>query len=268
MNISCSYPSPLLWESADELNPNNFQALLDNKIAGIKVDNLLSAEECFRLIPVLRDFGLRLYEYEFEAEGLPPAAHLFEPHYLYELKSPEEYWPHALQSYALYDQLVQCAEVDPVRRLMEILRRAASRTVEIAQQDGHKYFFTIVRELNHSVLLHTDYAPAIPPYWSISQITSELAWNIYLTDPGEGGECRVYNCPWMPEHDRFLVGDSYAYDPVVVKDSSLMTFKPAVGQLVIFNSRNLHEVAAASQSRLSIGGHFGACLDGSVICWA
>jgi hypothetical protein len=125
-----------------------------------------------------------------------------------------------------------------------------------------------VRELNNSVLLHTDYAPALPPHWSISEIKSELAWNIYLTDPGEGGECRVYNCPWQPEYDHHLIGETYAYDPMVVEDAPLVALKPMVGRLIIFNSRNLHDVTAASQSRVAIGGHFGAHSNGNVICWA
>jgi hypothetical protein len=130
MNSVISKPTPVSrWNPEHELNAIQFQALLDNEIAGIVVDNFLEPLDCLRLVSTLRDFGLKTYEYDFDDTGVPPAAHLFEPHYLYELKSPGEYWPKVEESYALYDQLVEQAGIDPVRKLMATLGDKTGRSV-------------------------------------------------------------------------------------------------------------------------------------------
>lgn len=256
------------WQGLYPLTSDTIQALFNSEIAGVGVDHFLAEADCSRLVQTLRSLGLKQYTYHFDQTEAPPAAHLFETHYLYENQTPQDYFPQAEQSFLLYKQLVDQSGVDPVHILMDTLQQVTGRSVEVAQQEGNRYFFAIARELNHSVLLHADYAPFIPRHWSISQVVAELAWNIYLTDPGEGGDCVVYDRFWQLEDDQHIIGSTYGYDPVVVSHCPSSQFKPKPGRLVLFNCRNFHAVEAASQPRVAIGGHIGLMPDGTLIFWS
>jgi hypothetical protein len=257
-----------LWKAQQAQNTQ--QGLLDlfaNRCAYLAVENFLSASECQALIQALRAEGLRQYEYNFDHHDAPPAASLFETHYLYEQKRPEDYFLKAQASIAKYRRMVEKLGFDPVNKVLTYLGQALQMPVAIAEQDGHQYHTVIARELNHAALLHADYAPFIPRYWAISNITAELAWNIYLTDPGEGGECVVYNKPWELEDDRFILKQTYGYDHQVVANRECMKVKPAPGRLVLFNSRNFHEVLRSQHPRLSIGGHIGLLASKQGLAW-
>jgi hypothetical protein len=151
--------------------------------------------------------------------------------------------------------------------MMALLSRHLLKPVTIAEQNGDKYSYVIARELNNSALLHADYAHAIADYWSISNVIAQYAWNIYLSDPGVGGETLVYNKPWEKEHDQYIIGDTYGYDHKVVAGAECLTFQPKPGTLMFFNSRNFHEVTQSTQSRLTIGGHVGLTKNGEIILW-
>lgn len=129
------------------------------------------------------------------------------------------------------------------------------------------YSYVIARELNHSVLIHADFANFISPTWAISKIIAQYAWNIYLTDPGEGGETTVYNRPREKEDDKHILKNTYGYDPELVKNVELVKFKPQVGTLMLFNSRNFHAVEKCSKPRLTMGGHAGLPPNNEVLMW-
>ena len=116
--------------------------------------------------------------------------------------------------------------------------------------------------------MHPDYAPFLEKDWFIKNITKQLAWNIYLDMPKEGGETVVYNKPWVKEDDRFIEGSSYAYDKKVVEDCKMDKIKPLSGDLVFFNSRNFHEVFSGRDgNRWTMGGHLAETKEGKIISW-
>lgn len=257
---------PTKWQQGASLSSQGLAQVFDNEAAFIKVENFLSKAECQKLIKALRHLGLKQYEYHFAHDEAPPAACLFETHYLYEQKTPEEYFPKAKASLELYQQLVQAAGFDPVKKVQDLLSSYLG-TVSIAEQGGHLYHPILARELNNSALLHADFAAFIPKKWQISNINAQYAWNIYLSDPGEGGECIVYNKPWNQEDDRYIKGSTYGYDHEVVKDKEFVKIKPEPGMLLFFNSRNFHEVTKSTQPRLSVGGHVGRTADHHYLLW-
>lgn len=164
--------------------------------------------------------------------------------------------------------MVESCGINPVQRVQGVLQDFLNARVQFAKQEGESYFPAIARELNASVLLHADFAQFIPSYWCISKIVSEISWNIYLTDPGEGGECIVYEKPWERADDIHIVGNTYGYDPSVVEGKPNAHIKANAGRLVFFNSRNFHEVAAAKRPRVSIGGHVGKTPEGEFLMWS
>lgn len=248
---------------------NDKQGLLDlfhNRCAYIMVENFLTPLECSDLIEALRHFGLKQYPYNFAHHDAPPASQLFEQHYLYEPKRPAEYFPKAAQSITQYHELVKMAKLDPAAKVFDYFKEL-NLPVQIAAQDGQPYSYIMARELNHTALLHADFAPFIPPYWSITKVIAQYAWNIYLSDPWQGGECVVYNRFWQQADDHYIIRNTYGYDHQVVAGCEQIKIHPEPGMLLIFNSRNFHEVLKSEKPRLSMGGHMGLLPDNQIIAW-
>lgn len=260
----------LKWEKIKApANEENFLALFENQCAYIEIDNFLTPAECENIVQQLRLLGLHQYDYNFATHEAPPAAHLFATHYLYEGKSLEEYLTDAEKSYKIYNNLIKQTGCDPVKKMLTRLSEIMKRPVEVAQEKNQSYFHCIARELNHSVLLHPDFAPYQAPDRIISQISSQFAWNIYLTDPKEGGVTTVYNRPWLgPADDKLYMTNTYGYAKEAVAGAEFAQFTVSPGKLVFFNSRNYHEVTATKEPRVSIGGHLGLTFDGRVIAWS
>jgi hypothetical protein len=249
-------------------NQQGFLDLFANRCGYIEIENFLSPVQCQAVIQELRNLGLKQFEYHFNIDDAPPAASLFETHYLYENKKPEDYFPKAQASIVMYQAMVKRLGYDPVQKVLSYLSQQLQMPVSIAEQDGKQFHTVLARELNHSAMLHADFAPFIPnSHWVISKIMAEYAWNIYLTDPGSGGECVVYNKPWQQEDDRYIIKNTYGYDHAVVADREQVKVKPTPGKLVIFNSRNFHEVLKSQRPRLSIGGHIGLLPEQKCIAW-
>ena len=71
------------------------------------------------------------------------------------------------------------------------------------------------------------------PDRSISNVIAQYAWNIYLTDPGTGGECRAHSKPWERKMINILKKIPMAMIPLLWLIVNRLIFaKP--GSLVFF----------------------------------
>lgn len=57
-----------------------------------------------------------------------------------------------------------------------------------------------------------------------------------------GGATTLYDVQWTPEALAFRDRATYGYDKKLVEGRKSCRFEPEVGDLYIFNSRNMHEV--------------------------
>ncbi len=139
--------------------------------------------------------------------------------------------------------------------------------VSIAEYKNQSYTYAIVRALKRAVFIHADFANFLADCWSINKITAELAWNVYLTNPGKGGECVVYNRPWERVDDAHMIPGTYGYYPKVVEGCESINIPITPGKLLFFNSRNFHKVNESENLRLSFGGHIGLMPDKEMLMW-
>ena len=80
----------------------------------------------------------------------------------------------------------------------------------------------------------------------------QIALNVYLQNPKEGGELELYEQSLSTEEYDRLRGDSYGIERSLLPPPSI-SIKPEEGELVLFNSRNLHSVSPVNgDTRLSI----------------
>jgi hypothetical protein len=258
------------WEKNTGLyTKKNFLDLFHNKISHIQVDSFLTKDQCYALYTSIKNMNLGQLAYDFEfGKNLKTEHYLYE-HYVYEQEPVEVYLPKAKHSISTCETLWKLAGVDPVFSVINFLTQFFGEKVSIAEQNGQQYNFAIVRDLKSSALLHADYAGFSPEYWSISKVIAQYGWNIYLTDPGEGGELIIYNKPWeeMTDEKYYMETTRYGYQKEVVAHAESVSVFPKAGLLVFFNSRNFHEIKASAQSRVTVGGHIGLTAKEELLLW-
>lgn len=255
------------WPVCDELNHQNIADLFENKIAAIVVKNFLDTPSCQKWSAALKEFGLAQYDYNFDLDDAPPAAHLMTTHYLFETDEfPIDYAKNAEDSWHIYNQLSQKTDCDVLKKLDENFLLHGWQ-LQTPKEWGQNYSRIMARNLKYGALLHADFAPFVPGTWAIKNIDAEFAWNIHIDCPEQGGHCLVYNRPWNLEDDKHISGHTYGYDRVVVENCDFVSLKPEVGHLIIFNSRNFHQVISAPHDRLTLGGHMGRTQNNICLSW-
>ncbi len=124
--------------------------------------------------------------------------------------------------------------------------------------------FRNVMTLGH---IHFDFAPFEAVGWNIDAVESQLSWNLYLNQP-MGGELRVYNRAYQPADEALRVPKQYYYENAVVAGVEQFTYHPKIGDVVIFNSRNFHEVTQVTGDRYSLSSFIGRTTSGELHLWS
>lgn len=108
---------------------------------------------------------------------------------------------------------------------------------------GKNYFSGIFRAINNSTPVHCDWSPydSRTEDWVINQITKQAVFNLYLA-PSAGGRTEIHDVQWTPDVLQFRDLESYGYEPTVVEGRATATIRPQVGDLCLFNTRNMHQV--------------------------
>jgi len=161
---------------------------------------------------------------------------------------------------------------DPVDVVMDAFRAAWPGEVGVAEEDdGRRYFAGITRrDGGDGILIHSDWGPRDGPDWAIGTISHQLAWNLFLSSPGGGGELIVYDYPWEPKLEEHATHRAYDYDPKLFESSRRAEVAPKPGMLMVFNSRNAHAVAASptETARVAVGSFIGVTEDGDLAFWS
>lgn len=256
------------WIQGQEqvLCAESLELLVHNQIPAIRIPAFASLEECQSLVEAIRKNGFQFYE-----NTQPPIGRIGITQY--------EFRDQCSEGKPLYFEAAKAAiearkricnlSFDPLERLIEQLSSVASLPVGIAQEDqGETYFAGLIRQINRSALIHADFACFDAPDWNIGRIASQLSWNLFIYTPESGGECIVHNRQWGLHHERQRLPNSYGYDPLVVKDVESHSITPKIGDLVIFNSRNFHEVKPAEGDRLTMSSFIGYLKDKKYVLWS
>jgi hypothetical protein len=116
--------------------------------------------------------------------------------------------------------------------------------VSVASEgEDEKYFSGIFRKINGGTPIHCDWCPydCLTEDWILSKITKQAVFNLYISEV-RGGGTTIYDAQWTPEALQYRDPDSYGYAPDLVASRDKASFHPEVGDLYLFNSRNMHEV--------------------------
>jgi len=255
----------LLWNSTTALNLNTqtLTQLFEGQIPAIIIRSFLSSQSCDTITSNLKHLGMETYSHVCHPVGRLGLAQME-----FHLKNQKsEYFNKTSEAREIYRQAIAGAD-DPMKKLIGYLQHSNSKSVELASESPDlPYFAGTFRNVMTVGHMHFDFAPFEATGWAISKIINQLSWNLYLNQP-EGGDLRVYERFYLPSDESKRVPDGYWYEKEIVREYRSYTYSPKVGDLVMFNSRNFHEVEPVTGDRFSLSSFIGKTDEGKLLLWS
>jgi hypothetical protein len=256
------------WRDAAEhpLTQDTLRALLDDEIPAIRIAGFATPAECAAFAAATRQAEMRTYSVARRIGFIGLAQ------YEYRWNRPKsEYFRDAAAAEGARDAVL-AASFDALGRFIGLLRAHWDHPVGFAEEGGHRYYGGIIRNASDGVDLHADWAPRNAPAYAIGAVDGQLGWNFYAEDLLEGGDTTIHNAPWDPPVAPGEIPQSYGLDRDTVAGAPSFTFRATRGDVVIFNTRNPHEIAggraAPGHERISIGSFVGRMPDGGLVLWS
>ena len=256
------------WREKREfpLNGETFRALLENEIPAIRIKCFASEKECCQFANAMRSGRLRYYGVD------RPIGYIGLAQYEFRWKrQKKDYFDAVAQANA--DQTdVFSRSFDPLSRFISAVQAVWPEPVGIAEEEYRPYFAGIIRFASAGIGLHADYAPFNMPGYNVAQIDVQVGWNLFVEATGEGGVTTVYNAPWTPEMKNGEPPQSYGLLVDDFKSVETFEYTAVVGDVVIFNTRNPHEVSPvkgrSDAGRLQVGSFIGRMPDQSLVLFS
>lgn len=261
--------TPPTWKADGEfdLTAENLRRLLDNEIPVIRIPGFATPEECANFAAAARGGNIKYYSVSTRIGYIGMAQYEFRWG-----RAKEEFFAAVQNANKDLAQVMASCSFDPLQRLIDRLQAVWPRPVGVAHEDLGDYYAGIIRFAGEGVALHCDWAPINSPHYAIGQIDGQLGWNFFAEELESGGQTTVHNAPWHPEIKEGEIPPSYGLDPAIVEGSPKAVYKATAGDVVIFNTRNPHEIAGGvakpGGSRISIGSFVGRMPDGELMLWS
>ncbi|HLV77755.1 MAG TPA: hypothetical protein VKY53_07540 [Marinobacter sp.] len=250
-----------------ELTKENLARLLNNEIPAIRIRGFATDDECAAFARAMQKANIKTYgKVAVGYIGMAQVEYRWD-------KSKQDYFADVKSAYN-DQQYVFDNSFNPMERLIERLSECWDGAVGIANEpDFGDYFAGIIRFASKGIALHADYAPFNSPGYAIEKVDSQLGWNLFVEVPSGGGVTTVHNAPWTPEMTGGTPPPSYGLDRSVVEGAETFDYAPGKGDVVIFNSRNPHEISpgevGSDQERLQIGSFIGRLpATNELVLWA
>lgn len=261
--------APATWLRTGEatLDRGSLAALLANEIPAIRIRGFASASECAAFTRAVHAAPIRYYSIE------PPVGYIGMAQYEYRWNRPKgRYFEDVGEADALLKRVTD-QSFDPRARLIALLQEVYQYPIGVAEEPGHgPYYAGIVRIASGGIRLHADYAPFNSPDYAIGAIDAQLGWNFFAEQPSSGGATTVYNAPWSPVMTVGEIPASYDLPRDLVAGAPTHVYAPTPGEVVLFNTRNPHEVVGGPQTaageRISIGSFIGRLPGGALGLWS
>ena len=228
------------------------QSLLGQVLCAELVDLIdampLSGVDQERVYPPVLRFGPTLNDFAMDGR--------LDPAYWRQAESSRAAWAAAALPY------------DPLRICLERIGEAWGAPVGPARIGGREVLAGTIRQSDGGLRVHFDEVAREFPHGLFDQrLLAQLAINVYLTMPDEGGETTIWRRTWTPADEEARIG--FGYDRRVVDGVQAVTVRPAPGDTLVFNPRFYHAVAPGEFGRrVSVAMFLGLAADGSIAVWS
>lgn len=267
MNSTNELVAAASWQDTLNSRPSasTLNMLFEGQIAGLCIPSFLTLDECTALKRRAEDLEFNDYK------GVEPRiGHIGVTVFEYDSVGKKEYFEASREANKSIAQITQ-GICHPLERAMNWLRTLSSgKSVDIAFEEGYGvYFAGLLRRIENGTLVHVDFAPLEQPNWAVAQITSQLAFNIYLDVPKDDpGVVRIWQKRWSPPDQAYKLSSSYGYSPELVKDIPCAQITPATGMMMLINTMHFHQVSPAKGSRLALSAAVGRTRDDKILVWS
>lgn len=258
------------WITFDlcELTEDSMDLLLDFKIPGIIVKQFLPLDICHSVAKRLVALRFDTYDHLNEI----PVNHIGLCHNQWAHEQKDIYFGMKLQAQRAIDGIYESLDIDPVAMVADCISHRSGRQASIFEEPGFgRYFAGAFRSFRGHGKLHVDHAPShIRHPWAVTEITRQMTWNLYYTQLDSGGELVIYDTIHTPQNEPMKVPGEYYFPYEVLKCSDHISVIPEVGDLIIFNTQNFHEIHGNSGGghRISQTSFIGLKSDGSLGMWS
>ena len=162
----------------------------------------------------------------------------------------DRYFLEAEKNKRLHDELAETSGHNVWQIVVDKIQSIISDwDVAVADEGlGKRYFSGIFRVINDSTPIHCDWSPydSRTEDWVINQVTKQVVFNLYLA-PFTQGRTEVHDVQWTPDALKFRDRQSYGYSPAILEGRDTAMIEPQVGDLYLFNTRNMHQVFPVGQ---------------------
>jgi hypothetical protein len=250
------------------MTEENMDLLIDFKIPGIIVKNFIPPEVCQVVAERLREIEFGTYDH---LEDIP-VYHIGVCHNQWAHDDKDIYFSKKSQAQQSIDKVYEFLNINPVDAVIDAFESRTGRKASIFEEPGFgQYFAGAFRSFRGHGKLHVDHAPShIHQPWEITKIQRQLTWNIYYTMLDTGGELVIYDTIHTPQNETMKVSDDYYFPYEVLEGPEKVVIEPEVGDLIIFNTQNFHEILGNNGGghRISQTSFIGLKQDGSLGLWS
>jgi len=247
-----------------KLSIENIEDLFNNRVGAIRIKNFLTEEECLQIEKDIHTVGVDFYENVF-----PPIGKIGITQFEHIGKSKIEYFDKT-DLIKVKTSKIKLHEI-VLNKVISLFNfdNYKSAGLAIEKEISRKYFAGLIRFINIA-LLHRDFGKYDGIGWEIEKVEKQLAWNIFIKSASNGGEGQVFKRFWEPKDDELKIENSYGYDECLVDKCESLIYTPAVGDLVFFNSRNLHKVLQCETNgeRITMSSFIGKTKENEIVFWS
>lgn len=256
------------WRAQDGLTSGSLRSLFDGEVAALSLQGFASRDECRALCDAIRSGAVAGRAAQTSTMNLIGAN--FSNH----AGSKADYFHQVKSSYGDVGRLYEIAGFSPLQRMIDKLQAIWPGHVGVAEEPGFgAYFAGGFKTRSTSGHMHYDFAPHTAPDYAIGGIVDQLGWNLYLDMPTGTGETITYRKP-VPRDVKLGGGAARALDidRNYVEGAETFTFRPEIGDVVIINTRNPHDIivgkVAAGEWRAQTSSFIGRLPNDDLILWS
>jgi hypothetical protein len=157
---------------------------------------------------------------------------------------------------------------DPITISLGLLGTGWGAAVVPATIGGRPVFGGTLREINAGALVHFDDVNREFPGGVFDQdVVAQLAFNVWVAVPSEGGATSVWRRRWEPADEAHR--EAYGYANRVVDRVQSVTLAPELGDGLLFNPNHMHAVGPnPGERRVAFAFFLGLTTTGQLICWS
>jgi hypothetical protein len=250
-----------------DFNEQNFNLLVEHKIPGLIKKDFIAKNLCTIVAKRLEELNFQNYDHLKDI----PVHQVGLCHNQWANEEPSVYFGKKEEAQNIIDKIYEGLEINPVHKVIEFLAKSCNRQVGLFEEPGYgAYFAGAFRSFKGHGKLHVDHAPShINKPFAVTQITKQFTWNIYYSLQGEGGELVIYDTIHTPENEKQKVPGDYYFPYTVLESEDCIRIKPCVGDLIMFNTQNFHEILGNKDAtRISQTSFAGLKKEGSLHLWS